>query len=155
MFNFLVPIIAAIVILILSITIQVASAAEIIATVGWILVIGLSVLIIIFGLLRKVPVGEKIVGIIVSIIATVISVVESRTFLGAITTIDTSGLMGIIEFLFVFVFGGLLWLSGVGLCVYASYWAVTDEEDSPAKFFNSVGGIIGSLLLCGFFGFFG
>lgn len=149
-----VPILIAIVVLILSITTQVASYVEIITTVGWVLVIGTSSIMIIWSIFRKTSLGDKIASIIVSIISSVLSFTESRAFLQGLLSIDTNDLFGTIEFLFVIVFGGALWLATVGLASFANFNAVYDYDyEGNGRYIKCVAAIIGSFILASIFGF--
>lgn len=142
------PIIIAVVMLILAVTIQVASVIEIITPVGLILVIVTSILSIILNILRKdATLGEKIGGIIVSIISSVLSFFVSKAFFGAIVTVDAGNLIGSMEFLFVLVLGGCMWLGSVGMATYASFNMIYDFECDDGL--SSIGLLFGSGLLGG------
>lgn len=142
------PILIAIVILILAVTVQVASVIEIITQVGLILVIVTSILSIILNILRKdATLGEKIGGIIVSIISSILSFFVSKAFFGAIVAVDAGNLIGSMEFLFVLVLGGCMWLGSVGMATYASFNMIYDFECDDGL--SSIGLLFGSGLLGG------
>lgn len=151
----IVPILIAIVILVLSITMQIATAVNVITTIGWILVIILSISMVVSGFFSDTPWNKKIIGIILSVVSAILSFIESKSFLYGLATTNTSDICGLFEFLFVLIFGGLIWISGVGMLTYASFNATDDAEyDEPFRYIRSIGAIAGSCLLCGFFGFF-
>lgn len=151
----IVPILIAIVVLILSITTQVASSVEIITTVGWVLVIGSSSIMVVWSVFRDTSFGDKIASIIISIISSILSLIESRAFFQGLLSTDTNNLFGTIEFLFVLVFGGSIWLATVGLASYANLQAVYDYDyEGAGRYIKCVGAIIGSIILASIFGFF-
>lgn len=149
----LVPILIAVFLLCAALLNQASEVIGTIITIAWILVIASSVILIICNLRRKTTIENKILGTIISIAATIITTIVSKTFLfGLAASSDTSSITGVIEFGFVFIFGGVVWLGVVGLCAYASYNSANDYGEGNIF---SVLSLIGSLVLAGIFGLLG
>lgn len=151
----IVPILVAIVVLVLSLLVETSLYVDVMTTVGWILVIVLSLVLIACNIFRKTSIGNKVGGSAISIIATIISLIESQTFLFGLAETDTSSVMGTIEFGFVLLFGGAVWLACIGLCAYASFNCIDEDYDNEINYLFSVLAIIGSLALGGIFGLLG
>ena len=147
----IVPFIIALLILLLSLFHEIASVVNVITTIGWIVVIGLSIITVFYNLFRKVPTKQKILCSIITIVSTIISMLVSKTFLFGIGSMDTSGVFETIEFGATLIWGGLLWLVCVGLCTYASFNCFFDEYEEPNYGFSIIA-IIGSILIGNIFG---
>lgn len=152
----LAPILIAVFLLAASLLNEVSTAVDTITSIAWVLVIVLSGVLVICNILRKASVGNKILGTIISIATTIITMIESKTFLlGLVASSDTSSIMGTIEFGFVLIFGGCVWLASAGMCAYASFVCVDPDEFDDWRYLKAIGFIVGSLLLGGFFGLLG
>ncbi len=143
----LVPIIIAILLLIYGLLLDVSSEVTTIITVALILVSILFLALIVYNFCREATIVNKVGGSVILIISAIICMIETKTFfLGLAESANTSSGWGPIEFGFVLIFGGIIWLSCVGLCAYASFaWS----DDSYGV---SVICIIGNLVLGGIFG---
>lgn len=143
--------IGGVILLVLSISMLLADNAEIIANVGWVLITLVVIVNIIIAVFRKASIGNKIAGVMVSVVGTGIMILASRTFFGWLSGInELTGIERLFEFTFVFAFGGMLYLAIDGLCIGSSVMIV-DAED----YLTSAGCLIGATVLAGVFGFFG
>lgn len=145
----LVPILIALLIIFLSLLLETSEYAGVIAVVGWISVILCSVVLVACNMFRKTSTANKIAGSVISVIASVLSLVESNSFLSAISSVNSPDFFKLISFGFVLIFGGAVWLACVGLCAYASY---NCTDDNGEGYLSSILSLVGSFLLALFFG---
>ena len=151
----LAPILAAIAILILCVGTGIASVANYITTACWVVFAILSIVLIIYTIARKSSGKAKAIGLMLAIPAIGISLIESKSyFSGVLASADAGGISGTLEFLFVLVFGGLIWFACIFACAFAGYKAanVDEYDDVGWNSFEAIASMVGSLLLGGLFG---
>lgn len=150
----LAPILIAIFLLVAALLTEVSVAIDVIIIIAWVIVILSSAILFICNFFRKTSASNKLLGSVISIAATVITMIESKAFLfGLAASSDTESFLGIIEFGFVLIFGGCIWLASTGMCAFASYICLDEFDDW--RYLKSIGLIVGSMLLGGIFGLLG
>lgn len=149
----LTPILIAVFLLAAALLTEVATVIDTIITIAWILVIICSIFILVCNIIRKVSTIHKIVGTIICVASTVITLIESKTFLFGLADSSESG---VIEFGFVLIFGGCIWLASIAMSVGASAMAIDAGESlQNVNYLKAIGYLAGSLVLAGVFGLLG
>lgn len=143
----LVPIIIAILLIGYGLLLDVSSEVTTIITIALVVVAILFIALIIYNFCRDATIGNKVGGSVILIISAIICMIETKTFfLGLAESANTSSGWGPIEFGFVLIFGGVVWLGCVVLCAY-SILSWMDES-----YGLSVVCVIGNFVLGGIFG---
>ena len=126
----LTPVIAAVVIVVLALASKFSEYTHIVTTASWIVFGISSAALLIANIVREGKFADKIIGTLLTIVSTAISLMESRTFLDGLVHTRGSGEIGnTIEFLFVLIFGGLVWFGCIFACAYASFICYDDDDD--------------------------
>ncbi len=147
----LAPVVLVALLLLMALGGWVQSGIDTIVTLIWILLMVSSIGLIIYNIKSDLSDGAKIFGIITSIVIMILTIFESRIFLGALKD-PTVGPLGFAAFAIV---GGIFWFLPISLNLYAGLVCGDSSEYEEFRYIKTIGLIVAGVVLSNIFGMFG